>query len=52
MKQENRKVSFLIRKKDFLHLQEEGIDIPYVFEDNVAVLYPVYLISNVNPDKP
>ena len=51
MKQKDRKVSFLIRKKDFLELKKENVDIPYVFKENVPVLYPVYLISNVRPEE-
>jgi len=47
MKQKDRKVSFLIRKKDFLELKKENVDIPYVFKENVPGLYPDYLISNV-----
>jgi 4-amino-4-deoxy-L-arabinose transferase-like glycosyltransferase len=49
--QKERTVFFLIRKKDYTSLINEGVVIPYACKENAPALYPVYLISNNVPEK-
>ncbi|MBN1522277.1 MAG: glycosyltransferase family 39 protein [Candidatus Aureabacteria bacterium] len=51
MKQKDKKIFFLVRKKDYERLLEQGLKPAYVASAKSPVLYPVYLMANFYPQE-